>query len=319
MTQVNSSTGSSAFHAVSSQLGSLWQRADSGGRALWVSGLVLLASGLLHLPAWALRGDEWVGPLSFRKPILFGIATGLTLLSLSWIVGHLALSTRRWRIAAWLAAGGALLEVGIISIQAWRQVPSHFNTSGAVNTILYVGMEMGVTLLSVFILAVFIRSFRGPCKSTSNGRPKRAHHWVLPWAMGYLCLGLIIGVAMAIDGHRAVSQGTTPGIIPPEGLWIFLHGMPLHAPQWLWPLLWLLPALGLSWRCQQRLLIGTTIGIGVQTLYAAMQVFSGHSRFDAAIPLLLVFAGASGLVIFPWLLSGLTAIRNLLQRRRILV
>ncbi len=47
----------------------------------WVA-VLLCASGLVHLGLWMAAGQEWEGPISLRKPALFGISSGLTLWSL---------------------------------------------------------------------------------------------------------------------------------------------------------------------------------------------------------------------------------------------
>ena len=49
------------------------------------AGFVLIFSGLVHSLAWLVTGESWDGPLSIRKPILFGISTGVTLISLGWV------------------------------------------------------------------------------------------------------------------------------------------------------------------------------------------------------------------------------------------
>ena len=90
-----------------------------------IAGL-LLVSGLLHLGLWCFSGQAWEGALSWRKPALFGISGGLTVWSLGWVMTHLIPGTRDkfWsRVMAW----SLLWEVGLITLQCWRGVPSHFN------------------------------------------------------------------------------------------------------------------------------------------------------------------------------------------------
>jgi hypothetical protein len=62
--------------------------------------------------------------VSWRKPVTFGLAFGLALATLSWVSAVMAWARpapgclRRRRVA----------EVRVITVQAWRGVPSHFNT-----------------------------------------------------------------------------------------------------------------------------------------------------------------------------------------------
>lgn len=44
---------------------------------LWM-GALLLGSGVFHLVWMVLTGADWNGPLSLRKPGLFGVSAGLT-------------------------------------------------------------------------------------------------------------------------------------------------------------------------------------------------------------------------------------------------
>jgi len=57
-----------------------WIR-DRRAMPLAVIGLLLVASGMAHLVVWAVLGGPWEGPVTWRKPILFGISGGLTSLS----------------------------------------------------------------------------------------------------------------------------------------------------------------------------------------------------------------------------------------------
>lgn len=49
---------------------------------LYAAGVLLLGSGLFHTLVFLPDGGGWDGPLSWRKPILFGFSFGITVLSL---------------------------------------------------------------------------------------------------------------------------------------------------------------------------------------------------------------------------------------------
>ena len=85
-----------------------------------------MLSGLAHLGVWLFLGGQWEGPVSWRKPILFGISTGMTVLSIGWLVPKL----RPSKIDMFLSAGlgiSLVVEVALITVQQWRGVASHFN------------------------------------------------------------------------------------------------------------------------------------------------------------------------------------------------
>src|SRR5262249_37349619 len=72
-------------------------------------------------------GGAWQGPVSFRKPAIFGLSFGLTTITLAWITGRLRIVGRtRWLLLGPLAVAEAT-EVGWACVQRWRGVASHFN------------------------------------------------------------------------------------------------------------------------------------------------------------------------------------------------
>ena len=88
------------------------------GIDLFVAG-VLLASSVGHLAIWLIKRSSLSGPVSLRKPILFGLSGGLTLLSVAWL--RTKLRSRPFnRLLFSLAALALLVEVGLITLQQWR-------------------------------------------------------------------------------------------------------------------------------------------------------------------------------------------------------
>src|SRR5947209_6171890 len=68
-------------------------------RACYLIGAALIASGLVHLGVAALDNRPWLGPLSWRKPVTFGLSFGATLIAITWIASFLRLAPRS---RAWL-------------------------------------------------------------------------------------------------------------------------------------------------------------------------------------------------------------------------
>jgi hypothetical protein len=44
-----------------------------------------MISGLVHLGVLVVAGGSWQGPLSWRKPMTFGLSFELTLITISWV------------------------------------------------------------------------------------------------------------------------------------------------------------------------------------------------------------------------------------------
>jgi len=62
----------------------------SSQRLLIVFGAVMAATGLFHVGVWLATGQpSLVGPVTWRKPIVFGLSIGVLAWSLAWIIGHL--------------------------------------------------------------------------------------------------------------------------------------------------------------------------------------------------------------------------------------
>jgi hypothetical protein len=78
-----------------------WDERTGYQTFLYGAGVLLLASGLFHTLVFLVDGGGWDGPLSWRKPILFGFSFGITVLSLGWVLSFLP---RRPRLG-WLLAG----------------------------------------------------------------------------------------------------------------------------------------------------------------------------------------------------------------------
>jgi hypothetical protein len=96
-------------------------------------GAVLLASGLFHAVLFAVYGGSLTGPVSWRKPATFGEAFGLVLIAVVLVSSQLRLGDRARVVLLGLFTADCAVEVGGITLQAWRGVPSHFNMTSAAN------------------------------------------------------------------------------------------------------------------------------------------------------------------------------------------
>ena len=145
----------------------------------------LLASGLVHLGWWGISGQPWEGPLSLRKPALFGISGGLTILSLVWVVSRLSPRPGdRWFVNGLSTL--LLLEVGLITVQCWRGVPSHFNRATPVDAQVEAAMLAMIAAVTAGIGWLCWRSVRLPDFDRADQLALRAGLW-------FLLLGCLLG------------------------------------------------------------------------------------------------------------------------------
>ncbi len=236
-------------------------------------GAVLVATGLAHVPVWALLGGPWEGPITWRKPILFGISGGLTSLSLGWIWSKL-----QWRRGdLWLAAATAwalVIEVFLIDLQRWRGVGSHFNRDTPFDSFLFDAMGaliVGVTLVSIDLTVRLCR--RRPLMPADMLLAARA-------GLILLVISCLLGIWVGVHGELRQEQGLDPTRLGAAGVPKFPHGVAIHAIQWLPAIAWAARKAGIGDRLRWWLAASATAGTVLVAIYAGAQTALGRARFD---------------------------------------
>ncbi|MFD6812642.1 hypothetical protein [Enteractinococcus coprophilus] len=98
------------------------RRLDAPQRFLLACGLLLIASGVFHGIVLLVTNGSFDGPLSWRKPLLFGLSFGITAVTIALV----ALPLRLRRSVSWL-------EVGVLILALLLLVGSGVATLAAVN------------------------------------------------------------------------------------------------------------------------------------------------------------------------------------------
>jgi hypothetical protein len=222
-------------------------------RLCHATGLLLVLSGLVHLGVFAVEGGPWVGPVSWRKPVTFGLSFGLTLIAITWVTSYLRVVPRLRSALLLVLAADCVVEVGGITLQAWRRVPSHLNMGTpfdmAVSMTLAVGGGVLVALLTVFAVASFRHRPTGPV-----GMPLavRSGFAILLVALASGAAMIARGVVLTRTGHQEAAYRSTAPLKP-------LHGVSLHAVLVLPALAWLLSRSPWSERTRRRV-VATAVG-----------------------------------------------------------
>ena len=237
-----------------------------------MAGGVLIASGIFHIFVWLVVGGSLSGDISWRKPILFGVSAGVTLLSLSWVANKLP---RRRRDPISLGALGLamLVEVGLITIQQWRGVASHFNRSTSFDATVLLGIEILIILVTLVILDLTIRCF-GRIDAHADNR------LAIRGGMALMAFACLLGFVLVGYGNRQQTLGQPPGIYGDAGVMKFPHGMPIHAIQYLPMIAWSLKRLGANERQRHQAVGWTLASVIAFTLFSLLQTFTGRARFD---------------------------------------
>jgi hypothetical protein len=263
------------------QIDMAWCR-DHRAKPLIAGGIILLASGVLHLGIYLCLQGPWEGPVSWRKPILFGISAGLTSISMGWVWSNLS-KYRSDSFFSWATALALVVEVGLIDLQQWRGVPSHFNRTTTLDSNIY--NVMGILILGVtgVILMLTVRSF------TNEVTQPTPMVIAMQSGLVYLAISCILGVLINISGDLRVQEGLLPARYGQAGVPKFPHGVVIHALQWLPVIAWLTAKAKFGMIVQRQMSIVASAATGLLLIYASIVTLLGRARFDAPVPLAIVF------------------------------
>lgn len=214
-------------------LSAFWRDGRRAERVAYATGALLAASGLLHVLVYALDDRPWEGPLSWRKPVTFGLSFGLTLVTVAWLMALLRLRGRAhtWLLAVFTAA--CVEEVALVTLQAWRDVPSHFNRETPVDSAVATGLAVGGAVLVVTLVTLTVLALR-PVPIAREMR--------LAVRVGLVALvgSLAVGAVMIATGMVRVIAGGETDAVYANGGWlkpthaVLLHGVTvLPAIAWL--------------------------------------------------------------------------------------
>jgi hypothetical protein len=196
----------------------------SADRPLYLLAALLTGSGVFHLGVQLVDGGPWEGPVSWRKPVTFGLSFGVVLATTVWATSFLRMPSARRRGLLVAFAAACALETAVITTQAWRRVPSHFNTTTTLNAVFAYSAAAGGAVLLVTSAAFAVVAFR-----RQAGLPPGT---LLALRVGLVTflVALAVGAAMIAEGvttARRVSQAAAylaPGWLKPVHA-VWMHGL----------------------------------------------------------------------------------------------
>jgi hypothetical protein len=182
--------------------------------------------------------------VSWRKPTTFGLSFGLTLIAVAWVASYLRLSDRTRALALGIFAADCFVEVGGITLQAWRRVPSHIDMQGPFNTGVSMSLAFGGVVLVLVLGRLAVAAFRGDPDSAPSMR------LALRAGFATLMVGLLSGAAMIARGTAEARGGHQQQAYQDLGFLKLVHGISLHGVLVLPALAW---ALALTpWQEEKR-------------------------------------------------------------------
>ena len=157
----------------------------------WAHLLVLAGAiaGVLLDTRQILGINPWI------KPAKFAISNAAFLWTMGWILEYLAGHLKAARRISWGIAVAMVFEIVSVSLQSFRGIPSHFNFTTPLNSLIFGLMGIFILLNTVLIGYVLFLFFRQtPVRST-------AYIWGIR-------LGLIIFIGSGFIGRAMVEQGS---------------------------------------------------------------------------------------------------------------
>lgn len=257
----------------------------------------MFASAAFHAVVFLLSGTPWEGAVSWRKPVTFGLSLGLTAVTLALIETRLRI--RPW--ASWVLWGGfavaTVAEAGLITLQAWRGVPSHFNIATPFDAAVFSAMGQAVSVLALILVVVAVLSFT----SAKPGAP--ALTLGIRAGLILLVIGQVLGAAIIAAGVPHMVAGDHKALFGPGGVVLGAagilkspHGIALHAVQVLPLLGWL--AERSPWPDARRrgAVHAATAGYALVLAVSIFQAYTGQAPLVLGIPALLAALAGAGLL-----------------------
>jgi hypothetical protein len=236
-------------------------------RFAYVCAALLILSGLFHGVVYLVDGGPWEGPVSWRKPVVFGLSFGITLVTVTWFMSFL----RPRKAVGWLVLGvfvfAAMGEVFLISMQKWRGVASHFNEDTTFDGMVFSTMGTLVTLVALVTVVITVWSF---------------FRMDAPASLAFaIRLGLVLMLASQMVGVQMIVEGgNTFGA---AGALKVPHAVTLHAAQVLPALALLLLASDFLERRRVEILAVGAAGYATLIASTMVQTYSGRSPLDLGI------------------------------------
>jgi hypothetical protein len=211
-----------------------WRDGSRVERIAYVVGGLLFASGLLHVAILLVTGGSWTGPTSLRKAATFGLSFGLTLATVAWVAHLVPLTGRARTVLLGAFTVTCVVETTLVSMQAWREVPSHFNFRTGFDTAVSMTLAAGGFAIIATIIGMTLAAFR------AGGTQTPAMRLALRFGFVTLMVALATGAAMIATGSVA-ARGPNPSIAyETAGFLKPAHAVTMHAILVIPALAWLL-------------------------------------------------------------------------------
>jgi hypothetical protein len=269
----------------------VWSDGPRIERAAIVVSAVLFVSGLVHLGVLLISGGTWLGPLSMRKAMTFGLSFGLTLASVVWATTFLAMGTRARRTLITAFTIACVVEVTLVTTQAWRHVPSHFNFETGFDTVVSTTLALGGGVIVATAIGWTVAAFRTVAQAPPSVR--------LAVRFGFVAflIALGVGAAMIATGTTAARTSsaavayTTAGALKPA------HAVAMHAILVVPAMAWLLTFTPWTERVRTRIVASAVVAYLALIVVVLLESVTHVSPLDPSPAAAVVSVAALGGVL----------------------
>jgi hypothetical protein len=290
-----------------------WHRPLVGLTAVMAVLALVTAAGIFVDPRVVTGAPVWL------KPFKFAISFSVYALTLAWMLSVLP---RRSRLGEWAAVaivGVAVIEQGIIVVQAARGTTSHYNETSSFNEALW--QAMGTSILVLFVAHLLIG-----VAALVQRIPDRGNAYGIRLGLGLSLLGMLAAIPMVTPmqdpGIEGIAGAHSVGVpdggpgLPVTG-WSTTggdlrigHFVGLHALQALPLLAFFLARRGVGERTRARLLLVAGGAYGVLVLLLTWQALRAQPLLEP-----------DGLTLIAWvsLAAGTAAAAALVLREEMVL
>jgi hypothetical protein len=281
--QLNQSSSGHSRPSLTLALRAFWRRATRVERIGYAVGGLLVTSGLVHAAVLIASGGSWNGPVSLRKPTTFGLSFGLTLITIVWTSTFVSLGRRTRTILLATFTGACALETTLVSLQAWRGVPSHFNVATPFDALVTRGLAFGGLSLVVVVAMLTWASFRAnPGVPASLRLATRVGFAALLGAQLVGAVMIARGMTLVFGGEANVAYATGGALKP-------MHAVTMHGVLVLPALAWLSAFATWSERRRTRIVAAAAIGYGLMIAAVTIANITQHGWTDMPAAMLASF------------------------------
>jgi hypothetical protein len=278
-------------------------------RRLGAAAALLAASAVTHIVVLLATGGGWEGAVSFRKPITFGISVGLIMWTSGWVMDRLPDRPRMESILAVTLIASGLIEVALITMQAWRGVPSHFNVSTPQDGAIFNLMAVAIGFFSLGLAALLVWAL----VQRPADRPTRL---AVLAGMALVMTGLGLGswiIGLGLEMTERLGHAPDTVYAGEAGVAKFPHAMALHGIQLFIGASIVTGIAGLTERARLRITRLVVAGYTLLVAWSIVHTNAGRAPADLAgmeAPLLvagaLFLVTAVGSSIIGWRRNGAT-------------